>query len=270
MRFFSFTKDNTRSKHNEDSDYHIRFGDRHGFAVADGVTRTLYGENLPTAALASHIFCRYVATCVVNGKSMIESFKIANAAIRGLNEEYGITPDTVNYLDRDYISCVGVAACLLKGGSCLSYGYIGDCGIMIFDAVGMPVFVSENSLAQLEQIRNLWGYADEQKTLFWRKELRNNPGRRGLTFGALTGESAALFYVKTGIVEIQPGDTIVLFSDGIYPCLLHRAFRMGIRHIIMDNELSVETVDAQVERCLGGIADLALDDDKTFIAVTVS
>ena len=200
---------------------------------------------------------------------MTESFEIANAAIGAMNEEHGINSDTVNYLDRDYLACVGVAARILEGGYCVSYGYIGDCGIMIFDAVGMPVFVSENSLAQLEQIRNLWGYVDEQKTLFWRKELRNNPGRRGLTFGALTGESAALSYVRTGMTEIQLGDTVVLFSDGIYPYLLHRSFRMEIRRIITDDELSVESRDAEIERCLGGIADVTLGDDKTFIAVAV-
>lgn len=47
-----------------------------------------------------------------------------------------------------------------------------------------------------------------------RAQFRNNIANE-LAYGALTGESVAMHYVRTGQWEIKPGDIVAVHSDGL-------------------------------------------------------
>ncbi|MDP3779091.1 MAG: hypothetical protein Q8R30_03570 [bacterium] len=281
VRFFSFDQANIKSKPVEDSYYHVGFGGTHAFAVGDGISRTCYGiEGIPSSLPAAEAFCRVSATALVGGKSLRESFMRANAEIALVNKRAGITSRTMDYLERDYICCVGIAGVITEDHPHIfRYGYMGDCGVLAYQQCGRPVFLSDNPVAALERFRDEWGCENKtQETLLWRQHFRNHPGRLcGASFGALTGEEFAMRYLMTGKIRCVLGEVIMLFSDGIYPFLFDRRFRAMVSDLLQDDE----TTDASKQTVVAnyitgamhklqqkGVANL--NDDKTFMALTMT
>lgn len=245
------------------------------FAVADGVSRTQDSAvaRPATSRLAASVFCTEVTRALERERSFEYAFGYANAMIAGFNKSKGITPETVDYLARDYICCVGVAGILgREAPNRFSYGYIPDCGILVYDGDYLPILVSENHVAILEEFRERREFATtEEKKIWWRRDMRNRPDLRVMTYGALTGEPAAISYVKTGYIDLQSKDVVILFSDGMYPFLFDREFlkltadmlsyrfeRERKQHVIAEY-LSIAEKDLH-ERRIGN-----LDDDRTMI-----
>ncbi len=157
---------------------------------------------------------------IKDAKAIYNSFSIANKEIKILNEEYNPEPD---YLENDYWGCVA-AGCSLReeeGQRILSYGFIADCGISVFNEGNGKKFMS------LNEGPNSKGSIDEDikskyKTEFKfpegrriiRKEYRNNPAQP-LAYGALTGEENAMKYVRTGEIEVEKRDIIIINTDGL-------------------------------------------------------
>jgi len=279
VRVFSYIQDNERSKPNDDCGSVARFQNSWGFSVADGVSRTI-SENQPNAIFSSYpaaeTFCHRTARLLaVGSRTLHETFAYANVCIRRVNEAVGITPETVDYLGRDYLCCTAVAGTILTDPNRFAYGCIGDCGVFVYDEGFFPVFLSENPVGILESFREGWRFLDDrERYLFWRKELRNRASRR-MTYGALTGEPSALAQVKYGYVDLQEGDTVVLFSDGVYPFIFERFFRMQVAGLL-NMETTVEEKCTMLrqyfdvatpELAVRGVRNL--DDDRTLIAFVI-
>lgn len=273
----TFQQKNKKGRPNDD--YYCWTLSGNTFAVADGVSRTQDpgAERPTTSRLAAAAFCTEMTRALERGKTFEQALVCANATIAGLNEAKGITPETVDYLGRDYISCVGIAGILgREAPNRFSYGYFPDCGIFVYDRDYLPILMSENHLAILEEFREGGGFATtDEKRIWWRRDMRNRPDMRTMTYGVLTGEPAAVSYLKTGYVDLQLGDVAILFSDGMYPFLFDRVFlklvadmlsypfeQEGKRQAIA-GYLSVAEKDLR-QRRVGN-----LDDDRTMIAFTL-
>ena len=141
-----------------------------------------------------------------------EALNFANDRIREMNENEGMTKSAINYRERDFFDCVGVAATISR--SALLYGYLSDCGLALFNKNNELLFQTENTLKpiiapymQMEDVR-------ERRELI-KKELRNNSNGSG--YGAFTGEQEAALYYRIGTVRVHSEDLIVLYSDGFEP-----------------------------------------------------
>lgn len=278
IREFIFTQNNTKKgKPNEDCWGKSPSG---AYVVADGATRPRNekGEYPELSArLAAEAFCATALLALQNDNSILWAFSYGNDAIKEVNRENGITLDTADHLQHDFLACVGVVGMLTgKFPYELHCGYIGDCGVLVYDKDLLPVFLSENQLAALEQFRDQWGFGDnaDEQRLFWCTHIRNQHPSRHMTYGSLTGEREAIVYVRNGFVKLEPGDTVLLFSDGILPFIYDRWFRRILRHDFRE-KLGNKFIDifennlvrlAQELRA-GGVKNL--DDDKTLIAISI-
>ncbi len=281
IKSFAFTQGNSKSKPNEDAYGSTCDKGNYSFAVADGVSRSIYGdERYPACALpAAEALCRIAVPALAEGLPVRESFAFANQEIARVNQRAGIIPETVDYLANDYLCCEGSAGVLQlqkKYPKRFYYGYIGDCGILVYDKNVMPVFLSDNCMGILEQFRAGFGFKSKNdQRIFWRQHVRNRPESRYMTYGALTGETSALMYVKTGSVDLEKGDTVILFSDGISPFI----FDSNFRWMIIDSLcglVSQKIVNSVVSNYITGACQQLqkqmvgnLDDDKTFIALGI-
>jgi len=275
VKVLEFLQDNTKNKPNEDFLQVLESDDYLVCAVADGVTRYVpEGASYPNPSLAreaAEVFCReaisHISSASARGKMydfLKSAFTLGNNAVYRLNYNMGITSGAVNYLANDYYGCQGVVG-FLDCQSFLHYGHVGDCGLLVFDNDLFPMFLSENPLSNLEQFREGWGFSskDERKK-FWTKTMRNNPSARHLTYGSLTGQPEALSYVKTGVLYLEPGDTVIFFSDGILPFIFERTFREMIR----DQKYVRNCIDFLTKK-LAAKHVSNLDDDKAFVAFSV-
>ena len=279
VRVLSYIQDNERSKPNDDCGSVARLRNSWGFSVADGVGRTIPENQLDAVTSsygAAETFCNRTArTLAVGSKTLHEAFAYANEGICDLNEAAGITSETVDYLGRDYMCCTAIAGTILAHPNRFAYGCIGDCGVFVYDKDFFPVFISENPVGILESFREGWRFLeDRERYLFWRRELRNRASRR-MTYGVLTGEPSALAQVKYGYVDLDEGDTVVLFSDGVYPFIFERFFRMQVAGL-----LKMEATGEEKCMMLRQYLDVAtrelavrevgnLDDDRTLIAFAI-
>lgn len=269
----TFQQKNKKGRPNDD--YYCWRMNGNSFAVADGVSRTQNpgAERPATSRLAAAAFCTEATRALERGKSFEQAFTCANVTIAGINEAKDITPETVDYLDRDYICCVGVAGVLEEDiPNRFSYGYLPDCGIFVYDRDRLPILVSENHLSVLEAFREKRGFVStDEKRIWWRRDMRNHPDARTMTYGVLTGEPAAVSYLKTGYVDVQPGDVVILFSDGMYPFLFDRVFLKLVADV-----LSYPSEQEGKRQAVAGYMSVAekdlrqrhvgnLDDDRTMI-----
>ncbi|MDP3770481.1 MAG: hypothetical protein U1A25_02890 [Candidatus Sungbacteria bacterium] len=274
VRAITFGQDNEKSKENEDfllvSEY------KQIYAVADGVSRSRKNgryTNELSSLPAAKLFCDVVVKQLECGNVMYAAFDEANKAVAKLNLSYGITTETVDYLHKDYVSCGGIVGLFNEEDSrVFSYGFIGDCGILVYDADLFPVFLSENRMGILEHFRDQWGYTDtDDMMIFWRKELRNR-NMRFMTYGSLTGQPEAMDQITMGSVCVDTGYIILLFSDGIYPFIFDNLFRWKVRRVLQNGEDNLLPLDRFMRTLTLGLREQKtpnIDDDKTFIAIQV-
>jgi len=196
------------------------------FAIADGVTQACFptGEYaFPLGArAAAEIFCytvmRYLEKKLkekINYKGLIEiAFNLANKRIEELNENEGIT-ERLDYLFYDYFDTVGVVGFIAKNK--LYYGYVGDCGLAIFNKNNKIIFKTNDDVAKAvnlaKKIYKKWGsFSLEQKSLILHSQFRNRKDGRG--YGSFTGEKVVKRYYRIGRKSLNEGDLILFYSDG--------------------------------------------------------
>lgn len=278
VKTLTFLQGNTKARPNEDC--LLCLYDNQIFAVADGVSRSRINGSYPelSSVCAAKQFCDTVVEALRQPThSMYSAFMVANVAIAELNSSHDITRQTVDYFHNDYLACVGIAGRFSNiYPRRFEYGYIGDCGMFVYDANYVPKFLSEDRIAILEQFREAWGIEDEkERYIYWRYMLRNHPNAPYMTYGALTGEMNALHYLKTGYVDLVSDDTLVLFSDGIYPFIFHQGFRKEIITALKDNENGALARSSLGDYMNGIIPELRLkgaknlNDDRAFIALKI-
>ena len=201
------------------------------FAVADGVTQSHYKNGryaLPYGAkLAAKIFCKSTVKYLEKSYSHIlenvrikniikESFDLANQKIRELNVKHGLVDKRMDYLQHDWFDTVGVTAVLVK--NTLHYGFVGDCGLAIFNKNNKKIFQTKDMVAPaIKRFEKMYSghakFSFDKRTFIVRHDFRNNPDKTG--YGSFTGEEHVRYYYAFGAKKLQKGDMVVLYSDGM-------------------------------------------------------
>ncbi len=220
------------------------------FAVADGVTRDPY-EFLPDirtlkgkikfsfgyprpspAKVVSDIFTQTFPLVLRdytqpnrNETAIREAFQEANKRIGEWNTRNMQNPD---YVLRDFAGCVASGTSLSQG---LVYlGFLTDCGVAIFDSDGNLRFRTENQgpdkhdkyIWQDERLQKIdWKNPEARRIV--RRDYRNNLFEEH-SFGVLTGEEKAMYYVRTATQEIKPNEHLIVYSDGLEPIIFSDEF----------------------------------------------
>jgi len=191
------------------------------FVVADGVTRSHFEDgryaHYSGARKAAEIFCKSALSYLeerFNPEKIKEAFDFANQKIKELNIEAGIDKK-LNYIECDWLDTVGVAGVISEDK--LHYGYVGDCGLIIFDKDNKKKFQTEDMVSPavkkfIESYKNWKNLASNQKRLIIHKELRNNTDKKG--YGTFSGENGVKNYYNIGSEKLEEGDLVVFYSDG--------------------------------------------------------
>lgn len=196
------------------------------FVLADGVTQSRFEDgsySYPAGAkAAAEIFCQSVMEYLeenftpskIKNKIIKESFDFANKRIWELNENEGMT-EKLDYVVYDYFDTVAVAGFLAK--NTLFYGYVGDCGLAVFDKNNKLKFQTEDKVEPaVERARasykNWDGMAQNERTKIFHRDFRNNPSGQG--YGSFSGEAGVKKYYKIDSLILDSGDLVIFYSDG--------------------------------------------------------
>ncbi len=229
-------------------------------AVADGITRdppsldfldqgTLLGKvqfalkypRPSPAKIAADTFCDSFLEFLLTRKESNESilspaFAYANQRIKRLNQD---NLEKVDYLENDFWACVASGG--IVNNNKLYWSYITDCGVCVFDKGGELKFRTTNDKQEADGNVDFKGM--DWKNPRWRRkrreEYRNNPEKiingQLASFGALTGEETALPFVKQGQVDLEKGDYVLFYSDGIESTIYSEEFREHLSEEGLEN-----------------------------------
>lgn len=171
--------------------------------------------------------------------NLFEKLVQCNNAVKELNNKYIPKCD---YLENDYYGAV--VSCINIEDNKLHYAYICDCGVIIYDKEGNIKFQTideklKYSDPYISKINTPW-YLPETRIKV-RKEFRNKPNNiidnQCVSYGAITGEKETLLFIRTGIINLKKGDTIIVYSDGIANFLKEPTF---IELILNFNKIEFE------------------------------
>ncbi|KPJ57454.1 hypothetical protein AMJ49_00785 [Parcubacteria bacterium DG_74_2] len=195
------------------------------FVIADGVTQAHFptGEYaFPKGAqTVAKIFCYTVSEFLENNfekrkvKILIKkAFNLANKKIEEINEIEEIT-EKMDYWIYDYFDTVGIVGIIRK--NTLYYGYVGDCGLAIFDQKNNLKFQTKDQIKHvLEKVKKIyknWSCLNKKKRIIiLHRDFRNNRSRRG--YGSFSGEDGVKNYYLINSITLTPGDLVVFYSDG--------------------------------------------------------
>ncbi|MBI5803772.1 hypothetical protein HY450_00845 [Candidatus Pacearchaeota archaeon] len=233
------------------------FSDEEGIiAVADGVTRDPkeYLPNMKSFFGKLKFLCEYpnpspaqivsdicVSTFIEvvrdyrrenrDTRAIWKGFEESNRRIKRWNEENIVSSD---YVTNDFAGCVA-AGTAFSSEELVSYGFLTDAGIAIFDEKGEVKFRTENEgpnkhdkyIWQDERLKgNGWRNPEVRRII--RRDYRNNPHEKH-SFGVLTGEPEAMSYVRTGTKELKPGEGLTVYTDGLESTIFSGKFADLIR-----------------------------------------
>jgi len=85
----------------------------------------------------------------------------------------------------------------------------------------------------------IWENPEDRQ--FWRREFRNSNkhsiDNNSVSFGALTGEKTADFFIKTGSLELNREDIIIFYSDGFKQSLERKDFLTALKKDLLENKI---------------------------------
>lgn len=220
--------------------------------VADGITRDPIGisdfskctkkeflEKYPRpsgAELAAKVVCE---TFSKTTGSLVDRLIKSNENVKKLNEE---NIHECDYLENDYYGTV--ASCISIQEDILKYAYICDCGIIVYDKNGNIKLKTEDdkelySDPYINKIGIPWNLPEARRIVRseYRNNLKNNIEGKCVSYGALTGETSAIGFIRSGQLELADGDIIIVYSDGLTYFLSDKEF---INNIINFNKENFE------------------------------
>lgn len=229
MKVFSATyTDIIKFNRKPNEDFFLISKKRPIFALADGVTQSRFEDGAyayPAGArAAAQIFCQSVVERIeekfpflkeIGDKKIIENaFDFANQRIWELNKQEGMA-EKLDYVVCDYFDTVGVAGFMAENK--LFYGYVGDCGLAVFDKNDKLRFQTKDRVEPaVERGRAIYGNWDElpqnERTKIFHRDFRNNPSGNG--YGSFTGEPGVKKYYEINSLVPKPRDLIIFYSDG--------------------------------------------------------
>lgn len=203
------------------------------FVLADGVTQSRFEDGTyayPAGArAAAEIFCQGVVGYLEENfkpenKIIEEAFNFANERIWKLNENEGMT-EKLDYVVYDYFDTVAVAGFLAK--DILYYGYVGDCGLAIFDKNNNLKFQTRDMVEPAKEkarviYKNWDGMDKNERIKIFHRDFRNNPSGQG--YGSFSGEPGVKKYYKIDSLILDSGDLVIFYSDGFVEYLKFSEF----------------------------------------------
>ena len=284
MNITGFTRKNPLPLPIEDSFGYNESGNILAIAVADGITRDPLGmpylpdpkdmegvweacrayPNPSGSKIVADLFVKNFieypmgVEWAAHEQTVFNGFtSINNRLIKRLNKE---RIKDVDYLEHDLFGCVASAGII--AGDKLFYGYIGDCGVAVFDRKGKIVDKTTDDVKKTSRfVEALADY--DWKRPEWRevvrKKYRNKPGNLN-SYGALTGEVKANWYIHTGKINLTPGFFVLFYSDGMEDVVLSMGLSEHLASIGLDG----------LERKCNDIADeMGIRKEGTLVAVAV-
>lgn len=208
--------------------------------IADGITRDPIGIkdfskcskkdliiNYPNPSGAEMCAKEICKTFKEENGTLKEKLIKCNEAVNLLNKKYIKECD---YLENDYYGAV--ASCIEIKESTLKFAYICDSGVIVYDKLGNIKFQTEDDKKiysdpyKREAGLPPWYLSECRKIV--RSKWRNNPDNiidgKCVSFGAITGEKEAISFIKSGEIEIEKEDTVLLYSDGFSEFLHEQEF----------------------------------------------
>lgn len=207
--------------------------------VADGITRDPIGSSDLSTYSEDEFFKSYprpsggeiaaktIVNVFKNGKGTLKERLIkGNRKLKEINNKYIKKCD---YLINDYYGTV--ASCIKIEDNIMSYAYICDCGVIVYDQFGNVKFKTTDdkelySDKYINKIGIPW-HLKEARVIVrrdYRNNLNNIKDGKCISYGALTGEETAINFIKTGEVTLDEQDTIIVYSDGMVNFLLEKEF----------------------------------------------
>lgn len=206
--------------------------------IADGTTRApMVGESYPSpspSAVAAKRFVRAVDSHMRSNHhlpkstALIDAFVHGNQVVADVNRSR-LLDTNLDYLNNDLAGVVAAAAVI--EGDKLHYAQIGDANIYLYRD-GKLIQLTDTQTDKSSDYRRSRGYKtgdkelDNQIRIEMRSEIRNNPSHP-LSFGVMTGEQSALGFIRTGTIEIEPGDRFLIATDGLEKYLEHAVKQGG-------------------------------------------
>lgn len=217
------------------------------FCVADGVTRdSINGEAIcypkskeqveewikvypnPSGAyecakICAENFVKYISEAheKISKELILKTIKIVNKDISKINEKRQI-----DYLANDLFCCVAVGGCIVDNTLyCFS---IGDCHITVIDEDFNELFTTINNHLQFENYldnvyckENEFDWNKAEDRVMVRRDYRNKPqmkyNGKEISFGVISGEEVAEYYVDVYEVNLSNAKYICAYSDGCEP-----------------------------------------------------
>lgn len=62
----------------------------------------------------------------------------------------------------------------------------------------------------------------------YRNNINNIVDGELLSYGALTGEETATYFVKTGLLDLQENDFVFFYTDGADPLIFSKEFKQNL------------------------------------------
>lgn len=220
--------------------------------VADGITRDPIGISDLSSCSFEEMIEKYPrpSGAELAAREIVKSFSTAegslkekliecNKSVKKLNNKHIKECD---YLQNDYYGAV--ASCVKVMDDTLHYAYICDCGVIVYDKLGNIKFQTEDDKkkycnSHMYKIGIPW-HLPESRVIVrrdYRNNLNNIEDGKCVSYGALTGEEAAVYFIRKGKVELSQGDIVVVYSDGFDNFLHEKEF---IRHMLNFNKKSFE------------------------------
>ena len=244
-------------------DYYVAKEDM--FCVADGVTRdSIKGEAVPypkneeearewvktypnpsgayeSAKICANQFVKYLQESDlqnISRETILEIVKRVNKDISEINQNREI-----DYLANDYYGCVAVGGYI---SSNMLYCFsIGDSHIMALDENGNIQFETinnhkpfENYLENVYSKQNQYDWNNPKDRIMVRRDYRNKPEMKyqgkDISFGVLTGEKEAEYYIDTYAIDLTNIKYICAYSDGCEPYFREKSI---INNILKEPEI---------------------------------
>jgi serine/threonine protein phosphatase PrpC len=228
------------------------------FVVTDGVSRSFQGKypKPSPARVVAETVATVLGLHLIAGLDILTAFQTANKSAYSLNKVFGFL--NTDYLFSDLAGCV--ASAITVHDNTFKYGFIGDCGVAKLDQHANLIWHTPDEVAPVVRTFKTLIYETvvNERLVRIRRDFRNKPQADHLTYGVITGEKEAMSYVRTGEMDFQKGETIALYSDGVFPFLLDPDFR----HLLLSGNKKKIT-----EYLKANSSPTKNNDDKTIIII---
>ena len=161
-------------------------------------------------------------------RAVKEKFEQANQKIKEYNAKNFPAPD---YVLNDLAGCTASGA-LIQGRECF-YGFICDSGFAVFNDKGDLILKERDKMIDAGENIPGFSWLDSERRAYFRKHFRNAPKNSVngnlVSYGALTGESEAMRYVKTGHHDLKERELVMVYTDGLEELMELGEFRDELR-----------------------------------------